>query len=292
MSSKAQLDDLPFSPTQLSLLHSASFNVVSDLDGLKPSDLVEGLNFSPFNSISFFLELSCSPKDAAEIIRIYQEFSGGGKFFFKLSTTVTDIPHTHPLQAKTALDLLKLQESTQHIPTGSNALDSLLGKGISLGTITEFCFFHPFSIIILFHIGGSPGTGKTQLVMQLCLQVQISLDDSKTPVEVVYIGFVSHLPLSSFFYIYCYSVTLDSEGSFMPDRVYSMATALYRALEDKFETNLVNSLISKLSETNLRLKYKMLCLIYMSFVRTRMLLFLRLFSHYHNSLPNIQVYDW
>ncbi|XP_017036812.1 DNA repair protein RAD51 homolog 3 [Drosophila kikkawai] len=51
------------------------------------------------------------------------------------------------------------QRSTNKILTGHKGLDTHLGGGISLGQITELI--------------GTSGTGKTQLCLQLCLNVQI-----------------------------------------------------------------------------------------------------------------------
>jgi len=49
----------------------------------------------------------------------------------------------------TALDLLHSAESQQPIVTFSEQLDLLLGGGVPLGKMTEFC--------------GAPGVGKTQI---------------------------------------------------------------------------------------------------------------------------------
>lgn len=48
-----------------------------------------------------------------------------------------------------ALELLKAEQLRGHIVTFCARVDSMLGGGVSLGKITEFC--------------GAPGTGKTQL---------------------------------------------------------------------------------------------------------------------------------
>ena len=49
----------------------------------------------------------------------------------------------------TALDLLHSSEQQQPIVTFSEQLDILLGDGVPLGKMTEFC--------------GAPGVGKTQM---------------------------------------------------------------------------------------------------------------------------------
>ena len=48
-----------------------------------------------------------------------------------------------------ALDLLKLEEMQGHIVTFSAKIDGMLGGGVPVGKITEFC--------------GAPGVGKTQM---------------------------------------------------------------------------------------------------------------------------------
>jgi len=49
----------------------------------------------------------------------------------------------------TALDLLRMADNNQPIVSFSEQLDNLLGGGVALGKMTEFC--------------GAPGIGKTQL---------------------------------------------------------------------------------------------------------------------------------
>ena len=49
----------------------------------------------------------------------------------------------------TALELLNIEQDLDHIVTFSASIDGMLGGGVPVGKITEFC--------------GSPGIGKTQL---------------------------------------------------------------------------------------------------------------------------------
>lgn len=72
-------------------------------------------------------------------------------------------------------------------------LDGLLGGGVPTGQLTEFC--------------GPPGIGKTQLGIQLALDVQIPEMFRGRGGTAVY---------------------LDTEGSFMPERAAVMAKALQR----------------------------------------------------------------
>uniref|UniRef100_A0A2C9KIX7 DNA repair protein RAD51 homolog 3 n=1 Tax=Biomphalaria glabrata TaxID=6526 RepID=A0A2C9KIX7_BIOGL len=66
----------------------------------------------------------------------------------------------------------------------------MLGDGIPLGKITEIC--------------GAPGLGKTQLCLQLAVDVQIPVDIGGLDGEAVYI---------------------DTEGSFIVERLVDIATA-------------------------------------------------------------------
>ncbi|XP_055611013.1 DNA repair protein RAD51 homolog 3-like [Uranotaenia lowii] len=62
--------------------------------------------------------------------------------------------------AKSCLDLWKEEtKQTNNIITFCRDLDQAMGNGVSVGLITEFC--------------GPPGSGKTQMCLQLCINVQI-----------------------------------------------------------------------------------------------------------------------
>ena len=54
-----------------------------------------------------------------------------------------------PRNTLTALDMLKDEDLQQNITTFSEHVDEILGGGVPLGKITEFC--------------GAPGIGKTQM---------------------------------------------------------------------------------------------------------------------------------
>ncbi|XP_018102394.1 DNA repair protein RAD51 homolog 3 isoform X2 [Xenopus laevis] len=63
------------------------------------------------------------------------------------------------IQKRTALDLLVQEQSQGFIITFCSALDEILGGGVPVAKVTEIC--------------GAPGVGKTQLCMQLAVDVQI-----------------------------------------------------------------------------------------------------------------------
>ncbi|ETK81105.1 hypothetical protein L915_13365 [Phytophthora nicotianae] len=89
----------------------------------------------------------------------------------------------------TALDLLQEVTRSKPIATRLLGLDGLLGGGLQRGEVTEIC--------------GGPGTGKTQFGIHACLAAQ-------------YVANTTDKPSSAIF--------IDSEGSFIIERVASMAT--------------------------------------------------------------------
>jgi DNA repair protein RadA len=79
----------------------------------------------------------------------------------------------------------------RRITTGSHNLDDLLGGGLEIGAVTE--------------LFGEYRTGKTQLVHQLCVNVQLSEEEGGLEGGALYI---------------------DSEGTFRPERIIQMAEKL------------------------------------------------------------------
>ncbi|TRY99734.1 hypothetical protein DNTS_033604 [Danionella cerebrum] len=95
-----------------------------------------------------------------------------------------------PAENLTALDLLQQEQSQGSIVTFCSALDDALGGGVPVGKTTEIC--------------GAPGIGKTQLCMQLAVDVQIPVCFGGLGGKALYI---------------------DTEGSFMVQRVADIAEA-------------------------------------------------------------------
>ncbi|KAI9032162.1 P-loop containing nucleoside triphosphate hydrolase protein [Hyaloraphidium curvatum] len=98
-----------------------------------------------------------------------------------------------PYPSTSALDLLERDLKRRPITTCCAALDGLLdakGSGVPVGVVSEFC--------------GEPGVGKTQIGMQLCVNVQIPRSLGGAGGEALYI---------------------DSEGSFIVDRLAQIAAA-------------------------------------------------------------------
>ena len=104
------------------------------------------------------------------------------------------LPHTEDTTlagAQSARQLYEIERTLSKIITFSSEIDAILGGGVPLGQITEFC--------------GAPGVGKTQMGMQLAINVQLPEAFNGAGGEAIYI---------------------DTEGSFMPERCKQMAAAL------------------------------------------------------------------
>ncbi|KAF3696312.1 DNA repair protein RAD51 -like protein 3 [Channa argus] len=93
----------------------------------------------------------------------------------------------------TALELLQQEDDIRSIVTFCSQLDTVLGGGLPVGKITEVC--------------GAPGVGKTQLCLQLAVDVQVPPCFGGIGGQVIYI---------------------DTEGSFLVQRVVDVATAVVR----------------------------------------------------------------
>ncbi|XP_019620165.1 PREDICTED: DNA repair protein RAD51 homolog 3-like [Branchiostoma belcheri] len=155
----------PLPPYLKTKLLAGGFSTVEDLEDLKPVELSK--------------ELKISPEEALEILRVVQGVQNDASS-----------PSSSDEAVKTALDLLQEERHQGCIITFCSALDELLGGGVPLTKITEFC--------------GAPGVGKTQMGMQLAIDVQIPCVFGGLGGEAVYV---------------------DTEGSFMVHRLEDMAKA-------------------------------------------------------------------
>ncbi|XP_069694731.1 DNA repair protein RAD51 homolog 3 isoform X2 [Periplaneta americana] len=97
---------------------------------------------------------------------------------------------TSPPPTKSALDIWQEECNAPRIVTFCKALDDNLGGGLAVGELTELC--------------GAPGSGKTQLCLQLCVDVQIP---------------------SSFGGLGGEAVFIDTDGGFTPHRLKEVAEA-------------------------------------------------------------------
>ena len=126
------------------------------------------------------LEIGSSNEEALDIITTVRDACEGPK----LSTP-----------GKSALELLEAEVAQTPISTFCSAFDTMLGGGVPLTKITEFC--------------GAPGVGKTQLGMQLAINVQMPRSFGGVGGEAIYI---------------------DTEGSFIADRAAQIADAMVSRL--------------------------------------------------------------
>jgi len=92
---------------------------------------------------------------------------------------------------KSAEDVWERRKNITRIATGSQELDDVLGGGIETGSVIEFF--------------GEFRTGKTQIMHQLCVNVQLTKERGGNEGRALYI---------------------DTEGTFRPERIIQMAEAL------------------------------------------------------------------
>lgn len=92
---------------------------------------------------------------------------------------------------KSADKIWEKRRRLNRLTTGSQNFDDLLGGGIEPGSVTE--------------VFGEYRTGKTQLAHQLCVSVQLPYEQGGLEGRALYI---------------------DSEGTFRPERIIQMATAI------------------------------------------------------------------
>ena len=217
-------------------LHHCRFTSKAQLFGVKVSVLARELRLTNDEAIAFKREI-----DAAM-------GWGGGGGAPALPVRATPAGGS-PILGHSALELLqRRQEGATSIVTFCKAMDDVLGGGVQLGEVTEFCertaypprwsWAHAFSflfcpgacssavltsVVFLYvfvracvvvcsrpRAGGVPGVGKTQLCMQLALTVQIPKELGGVEGSAAYI---------------------DAEGSMMPERLEEMAVALHKHVQ-------------------------------------------------------------
>ncbi|XP_076597094.1 DNA repair protein RAD51 homolog 3 [Chaetodon auriga] len=164
------VSSLCLNPSVKAKLVSAGFQFTADLLHLKPLQLSK--------------EASLSQQEAVEVLQAVRREGGGGEAAAAGGASAS----------LTALELLqKEEEELRSIVTFSSQLDAALGGGLPLGKTTEVC--------------GAPGVGKTQLCLQLAVDVQVPQCFGGVGGQVVYI---------------------DTEGSFLLQRVIDIAAAAVR----------------------------------------------------------------
>ncbi|CAI5520794.1 unnamed protein product [Closterium sp. Naga37s-1] len=157
---------LPLPPSLRSRLLAAGFLTVADFHTLKPEDLAR--------------DASLSLEDARHVLGV-----AAGSIQTSIIPTAAGIAG-----ARSAWELLEAERGRGRVQTMCAELDAMLGGGVALQELTEIC--------------GPPGVGKTQLGMQLAINVQTPAVLGGVEGEAVYI---------------------DTEGSFMVERAAEMADA-------------------------------------------------------------------
>ncbi|XP_070696461.1 DNA repair protein RAD51 homolog 3 [Pempheris klunzingeri] len=162
------VSSLSLSPGLKVKLVTAGFQFTADLQPLRPLQLSK--------------EAGLSQQEALEVLQAVRRQGGGD-----------DGGGGAASASLTALELLQKEEELRSIVTFSSQLDAALGGGLPVGKTTEVC--------------GAPGVGKTQLCLQLAVDVQVPQCFGGVGGQVVYI---------------------DTEGSFLLPRVIDIATAAIR----------------------------------------------------------------
>ncbi|XP_019366700.1 PREDICTED: DNA repair protein RAD51 homolog 3 isoform X2 [Gavialis gangeticus] len=162
------LGSLPLAPALRARLVGAGFSTAQELLEVGPCELSK--------------EIGISKEEALETLQVVRQECDGD--------AVRTVGDPAALRKCTALELLEQEQAQGFVVTFCSALDDMLGGGVQLTKITEIC--------------GAPGVGKTQLCMQLAVDVQIPECFGGLAGEAVYI---------------------DTEGSFMVERVVDIATA-------------------------------------------------------------------
>ncbi|XP_038879235.1 DNA repair protein RAD51 homolog 3 isoform X2 [Benincasa hispida] len=163
---------LPISATLRGKLISSGYTTLSSLASVSPSDLAR--------------ELEISNNEAFEVLKFASHGSGLDR---------SDGSGAIVNGAETAWDMLHKEQFISRITTSCADLDNLLGGGVNSSEVTE--------------IGGVPGIGKTQLGIQLAVNVQIPGAFGGVGGKAVYI-----------------------EGSFMVERALQIAEACIEDMSD------------------------------------------------------------
>eukprot|EP00953_Heterococcus_sp_UTEX-ZZ885_P027880 14912-Heterococcus_DN1.PRE.3 len=180
MSSKSffarrELSALPIDAVLQGKLAAAGFRTVGDVCSVQTEELMQ--------------ELDISEEHAADIRNVIDRVQSGTQ---EAEYSGTPSPSQATTVASASASQLLFQEKhRKSVISFSRQIDGMLGGGFPCGELTE--------------IFGTPGTGKTQLAMQLSVNAQIPMIFGGVGGEAVYI---------------------DCEGSFTPERVQQMASAV------------------------------------------------------------------
>lgn len=199
-----ELCTFPLAPNYVHKLSSAGYVTVDDLKDVTPTELSE--------------DLGIDKEESLKIIQTVRSIKDSSQLCNKKSTTSRKNLSSFIPGSTNAFDLLQQEQSAGSIVTFCEKFDDMLGGGVQVGKITEFC--------------GAPGIGKTQIGMQLAVDVQIPDEFGGLDGDAIYI---------------------DTEGSFIVERVVDIATAAVSHMTnivqssdaDQTERDLLNGALKK-----------------------------------------------
>ncbi len=154
------------------------YNVVGDLSGIGPA-IAEKLRSKGFSTIESIA------------IATIRELMSAGISEKQANNMINEARNSISLTFLRADELLKMRKNIARLTTGSEAIDELLGGGLETQTITEFY--------------GAFGTGKSQMCHQLCVNIQLPINEGGLEASALYI---------------------DTENTFRPERIVKMAEHL------------------------------------------------------------------
>jgi RAD51-like protein 2 len=141
-------------------------------------------DFQGQDAVSLAKDCGISHKEAVEVLKQVRETSNINKLNPLVSSTI---------KTQSAFEAFQKHKDRKSIITFSKDIDNLLKGGIPMGQTSEIC--------------GVPGVGKTQLALQLAVNVQLPKVMDGCEGKCLYV---------------------DTEGSFMTERLEQIATAFVK----------------------------------------------------------------
>ncbi|CAN8318560.1 unnamed protein product [Cochlearia groenlandica] len=198
-----EISRLPLSSSVRGKLISGGYTSLSSIFSVSSTDLARDVNITE--------------AEAFEVLKMANQISGSSS----CNGTSSVING-----ATNAWDMLHEEESLSRITTSCSDLDNILGGGISCRDVTEIGLISNLVMFVfllsdfldnkrfnlgLCSAGGVPGIGKTQIGIQLSVNVQIPREFGGLGGKAVYI---------------------DTEGSFMVERALQIAEACVEDMEE------------------------------------------------------------
>ena len=205
--SRRPISTFPLAQNQITALVNAGYTIASDIRKVQPARLAQDLECSLDDAVNILrlcrkTDAENQPNGSTALRNSHSRTSSNNSNSNSSSSSSSSSSTAHSGNVvgsdsklgTSALDLLKTVRTRSGIVTFSPEIDKQLfsgSGGVPIGQMTEFC--------------GAPGLGKTQICMQLACNVTIPHAMGGVDGSCVYI---------------------DTEGSFMVDRVYQIASAL------------------------------------------------------------------